>query len=115
MFYNVAKTMFAHRYRYFFIAALAVYTYVNTILCEVYTYFKIDIEWYYAFATIALVTLFIWEASRLLEPLFIKHLNSAGNKIKIQVFFFAAGTFATTLLTTGIVFLISINIPLAKH
>jgi two-component system, LytTR family, sensor kinase len=107
MFYNVAKTMFSHKYRYFFIAGLAVYTYVNTVLCQVYLYFNIAIEWYYAFATIAMVTLVIWEVSRLLEPLFTKHLYSAHNKIKILIFFFAAGCLATTILTTGIVFLIS--------
>ncbi len=99
--------MFSHRYRYFFIAGLAVYTYLNTLLCEVYTYFNIEIEWYYAFATIAMVTLFIWEASRLMEPVFIKQLNTANNKIKILIFFFAAASFLTTLLTTGIVFLVS--------
>ncbi len=107
MFYNVAKAMFSHRYRYFFIAGLTVYTYLNTLLCQVYKYFDINIEWYYAFATIALVTLFTWEASRLAEPVFIKHLDAANNKIKILISFFAAATLVTTLLTTGIVFLMS--------
>ena len=46
--------MFAHKYRYLFIAALSVYTYINTVLCEVYKYFRIEIEWYVAFGTITL-------------------------------------------------------------
>jgi hypothetical protein len=64
--------MFNHKYRYFFILGLAVYTYLNTVLCEVYRYFNIEIEWYQAFATIIITTICIWEGSRLLEPLFKK-------------------------------------------
>ncbi len=60
--------MFTHKYRYLFILGLAAYTYLNTLLCEVYKYFNIQIEWYYAFATIALISLCTWEGSRLLEP-----------------------------------------------
>ena len=48
--------MFSHKNRYLFILGLTVYTYLNTVLCEVYTYFDIAIEWYYAFGTIALIT-----------------------------------------------------------
>lgn len=99
--------MFSHRYRYLLIAGLSVYTYINTVLCEVYRYFNIEIAWYYAFATIILETLLIWEASRLLEPLFKKGLSRSENKIKILVLFFVAAGIITTILTTGIVFLVS--------
>ncbi len=99
--------MFTHKYRYFFIAALAVYTYISTLLCEVYKYFNIAIEWYVAFGTIALITLFIWEGSRLMEHLFKKKLSTNNNKIKIQVFFFFAGSVLTTLVTVAVVFFVS--------
>jgi two-component system LytT family sensor kinase len=105
--------MFTHKFRYLFILGLSVYTYINTVLCEVYKYFNIDIEWYYALGTITLVTLCSWESSRLLEPLFGKLLGTAKNKIKILILFFAAGALLTTIFTSAIVLLVSM--VLHKH
>lgn len=99
--------MFSHKNRYLFILGLTVYTYLNTVLCEVYTYFDIAIEWYYAFGTIALITASVWEGSRLMEPLFSKIIHRQKNKIKALGIYFAVATVLTTLLTTGIVFLVS--------
>ncbi len=99
--------MFNHKYRYFFILGLAVYTYLNTVLCEVYRYFNIEIEWYVAFATIFLTTFFIWEGSRLLEPLFKKKVARQKNKIKTLVEFFAVGGMLTTFITLALVFFVS--------
>lgn len=105
--------MFSHKYRYVFIIVLAVYTYTNTVLCEVYKYFHIQIEWYYAFATILLVTLFTWEGSRLIQPLFYRLIHSHHNKIKGLIYFLVAGSLVTTILTTGIVLFVSMVIH--KH
>lgn len=105
--------MFTHRFRYLFILGLSVYTYINTVLCEVYKYFNIDIEWYYALGTITLVTLCCWESSRLLEPLFGKLLGAARNKIKTLILFFATGAVLTTIFTSAIVLLVSM--VLHKH
>ena len=110
---NAPAIMFTHRLRYLFILGLAVYTYLNTVLCEVYKYFNIGIEWYYAFGTITMVTLCTWEGSRLLEPGFQKRLNTVKNKVNILILFFIAGGVLTTLLTAGIVFLVSM--VLHKH
>lgn len=99
--------MFTHKYRYLFILVLAVYTYVSTVLCEVYKYFHIEIEWYVAFGTITLVTLGIWEASRFMEGYFNKKIEASKNRIKTLLIFFAAGSIATTLITTGLVFFVS--------
>jgi len=99
--------MFSHKYRYLFILGLAIYTYLNTVLCEVYSYFHIAIEWYYAFGTIALITLSIWEGSRLMEPLFNRIIQRQKNKIKALGLFFAIAAVLTTILTTGVVFLVS--------
>ena len=99
--------MFSHPYRFWFILALSAYTYLNTVLCEVYRYFHIGIEWYYAAGTIFLVTLGAWESGRLLEPLFERLIQRRKNKIRTLGFFFLASTTLTTLITTGIVFLVS--------
>ncbi|MDF2192134.1 histidine kinase [Paraflavitalea sp. CAU 1676] len=59
--------MFTHRYRYLFIALLALYAFINTELCEVYYYFNIRVAWYHALLTILLITWMSWESNRLLE------------------------------------------------
>ncbi len=102
--------MFNHKYRYFFISGLAVYTYANTLLCEVYHHFNIQIEWYVAFGTILLNTFLIWEGSRLLEPFFKKIIAKQKNKLKILFWFFASGSTITTVITIGLVFFVSMGL-----
>jgi two-component system, LytTR family, sensor kinase len=102
--------MFANKYRYVFIAVLATYTYLNTVLCEVYIYFNIPIEWYVAFATITIITLLIWESSRLIEPVFKKLINRQQNKIKTLVLFFITGSLFTTIITISVVFFVSMGL-----
>jgi two-component system, LytTR family, sensor kinase len=102
--------MFANKYRYVFIAVLAIYTYLNTVLCEVYKYFNIEIEWYVAFATITIITLLIWESSRLIEPVFKKLINRQQNKIKMLVAFFITGSLFTTIITISVVFFVSMGL-----
>lgn len=102
--------MFTHRYRYLFILAVSVCTYINTVLCEVYKYFNIDIEWYYAFGTITVITLGIWEAGRLLESYFNRLLNTWKHKTNALILFFATGMGITAIITTIIVFAVSMLI-----
>ena len=106
MLFNITD-MFAHRHRYLFILALSLYTYINTVLCEVYFYFDIHIEWYYALGTITIISLAVWEASRLIQSFFNKKLSESQNKIKWLLLFFAAGAVITGVISTGIVFLVS--------
>lgn len=100
--------MFSHRYRYLFILALSLYTYLNTVLCEVYYYFNIEIEWYYALGTIAAITLAVWEASRLIQPLFNKRLTESPNKMRWLLAFFVSGTLFTGIIGSALVLLVSL-------
>ncbi len=100
--------MFNHRLRYVFILVLTAYTYLNTELCEVYKYFNITIEWYYALGTIGILTLGIWESNRLLELFFNTWVTNHRNKIKGLLLFFTAGAVITTVLTIGLVLLVSL-------
>lgn len=99
--------MFAHKYRYLFIVVLSVYTYINTVLCEVYHYFDIETEWYYALLTIVGITAAIWESGRLLQPVFEKRLQKTASKIKWLVFFFLTASIPATIATASIVFFMS--------
>ncbi len=98
--------MFNHKYRYWFIIGLSLYTFINTELCEVYTYFKIDIEWYYAVLTIFLITLFTWEGNRLLQPLIEKRIDPVRKKIKYLAAFFFSGVVVSFAFTFFIIWLV---------
>jgi two-component system, LytTR family, sensor kinase len=99
--------MFQHRYRYYFILLLSFYTYLSTLLCEVYKYFTIEIEWYYAAGTITIVTLSIWETGRLLQPFFEKRIDAHKHKVSGLIYFFVITSIITTVLTIGFVSLVS--------
>ncbi|GAB2839929.1 sensor histidine kinase [Ferruginibacter profundus] len=80
---------------------------MNTVLCEVYKYFSIEIEWYIAFATILTITLLTWESSRLLQPWFKKIIPNREFKIRTLFLFFVAGSILTTIITVGVVLFVS--------
>lgn len=98
--------MFTHRLRYWFIAALSLYTYVNTELCDVYKYFGISIERYYAIATIFLITLFVWEGNRLIEKPIKKFFPPEKGSAKYLVSFFLIGSSLSFFFATIIVLII---------
>ncbi|MFM9911730.1 MAG: sensor histidine kinase [Chitinophagaceae bacterium] len=98
--------MFKHKYRYWFIICLSLYTFINTVLCEVYTYFNITIEWYYAILTIFLITFFTWEGNRLFQPVLEKQFKPANNKIKYLATFFLAGNIISFAFTFIVVWFV---------
>jgi two-component system, LytTR family, sensor kinase len=85
---------------------LAVYTYINTILCEVYYYFKLDIQWYWAFIAILANTLLVWEGNRLAEPFLRKKLLAHRGKIRFLAFFFILGNIIAAVSTIGVIVLV---------
>ncbi|HNR18275.1 MAG TPA: histidine kinase [Chitinophagaceae bacterium] len=97
--------MFSHRYRYLFIVLLSLYTFMNTVLCSVYYYFKIDIEWYYALLTILTVTFLTWEGNRMIKPWFKKKFLTPKTKIRFLGFFFLAGNIVAVIAACIAVFL----------
>lgn len=68
-------------------------------MCEVTTYFHIDIEWYYAVLTIYLISFFTWEGNRLLQPVIEKRIDSVRNKIKYLAPFFISGNVVSFAFT----------------
>ncbi len=95
--------MFTHRHRYIFAFLLSLYTYLNTEFCQVYYYFNIRIEWYYAFATILAITFLILEINRLTEPVIRKLSPPQENKIRYKVLFFFTGSILATTISVTIV------------
>lgn len=98
--------MFSHRYRYLFILLLSLYTFMNTALCNVYHYFDIDIEWYYALLTITGITFLTWEGNRLIKPWFKKRFLNAKTKIRFLAFFFFAGNFVALAAAVLVVYVV---------
>jgi sensor histidine kinase YesM len=98
--------LFNHRYRYLFIAILSLYTFLNTVLCDVYHYFNIEIEWYYALLTITGITFLTWEGNRLIKPYFKKKFLKPKNKIRFLGFFFLAGNIVAPVAAFLVVYFI---------
>jgi sensor histidine kinase YesM len=95
---------FNHKYRYWFALALAVYTYLSTLFCNVYSYFVMDEQWYTALGSIVVITVGTWEAGRLLYPLFHKLPQKEELIIRnLLVYWMAAGV-ASGLFTVAVVF-----------
>lgn len=90
---------FNNKYRYWFILALSVYTYINTVICKVYEYFQLNVEWYLALASIIIITFFAWEFSRIIHPFFRKFIPEEQKSIRQHVYFFAAGLAGSLSLT----------------
>jgi two-component system, LytTR family, sensor kinase len=104
-------TMFSHKYRYLFITLLAVYTYLNTVFCQIYGYFNIDIHWYYALGVIFFITLGTWEGSRLIEPLFIKATMPGRRESQRRfMFFFILGTVISIFMAVIAVLVMGVGI-----
>lgn len=95
---------FNHKYRYWFALALAVYTYLSTLFCNVYSYFGMGVQWYTALGSIVVITVGTWEAGRLLYPLFHKLPQKEDLIIRnLLVYWMAAGV-ASGLFTVAVVF-----------
>lgn len=103
---SIITTMFQHKHRYLFILLLASYTFLNTVLCDVYHYFQIDIEWYYAFLTIAAITFLTWELNRLAEPVIRKQFPASGNRWVHLSVFFVTGLVLSSLGTLLVIYLV---------
>lgn len=95
--------MFTHKHRYTFAILLSIYTYVNTEFCNLYDYFNIRIDWYYAFATILIISNLILETNRLVEPFIRKKIPPEKFKIRFPLIFFLTGSAMATAIAIGIV------------
>ena len=98
--------MYNNRYRYLFIFILAVITLTITELCKVYYYFNINVSWYYAFLTNFGITLFIWEGSRIIEPVISKISRPAENKIQYLAIYFIVGNIVNLVSVSTMVYAI---------
>jgi len=79
---------------------------MNTALCDVYYYFNIEIEWYYALLTITGITFLTWEGNRLIKPYFKKRFLTPKNKIRFLGFFFIAGNIVAPVAAFIMVYLV---------
>jgi two-component system, LytTR family, sensor kinase len=105
--------MFNHRLKYFFVFILSVYTYLNTLFCDVYKYFNLNISLHYAFITIFSITLLTWEGNRIIEKFITTKINNTSiqYRYKQPIAFFIAGIVIAFLAT----FIVVCTIGLLIH
>lgn len=89
--------LFNHKYRLLFITLLALYAFLNTVLCNVYHYFSIDIQWWHALLVIFAITFLTWEGNRLIKPFMKKKFLADGNKLRFFGLFFIAGSLVSVI------------------
>lgn len=94
---------FHHRYRYWFIAGLSLYTYASTEFCNVYHYFQMPVHWYTALGSIAMITLATWEAGRWLQPWFQQLPKAEDRNLRNLLLYFLACGAASAAVTVGVV------------
>src|SRR5579871_1790734 len=101
--------MFTNRYRYWMIILLAVYSYLNSLFSEVYTYYHISVPLYYPPLVFLLVTFFVWEINRFLQKILNKSFPNLSS-VAFLVIFFLSGMIVSSLLSIAIVWLLNITV-----
>ncbi len=99
---------FQNKYRYGIVWGLATYTYINTAICRIYDYFHLGVTWYEAYLIILLITLFTWEAGRILYPIIDCWMPVSKNIIRHALLFCATGFLASALFTVAVDFVFGI-------
>lgn len=97
--------MFAHRYRYGFIALIAVYSYLNTLYVEAFDYYRIPLTGWEALAFFFVLVFCIWEGNRLLESGLRRIQDAIRSVVHRQVhplIVMFAGSIVITTLAVGI-------------
>lgn len=98
--------MFSTRYRYLFIVILGVYSYANTLFSEVYSFYHIDVHWYWVLLFFVLITGFVWEGNRWLQFLLNRYLKEKGY-IRFLIIFFLWGVALSALLSVILVIILN--------
>ncbi|HTL10150.1 MAG TPA: histidine kinase [Chitinophagaceae bacterium] len=93
--------MFTSKYRYGIIILLGIYSYVNTLFSEVYTYYGIHAPWYSIMLVMVAITLVVWEANRLLLVA-LRRFYEQLSTWRFLILFFLTGMVASVVLTLGI-------------
>jgi hypothetical protein len=99
------RFMFAHRYRYGFIALIAVYSYLNTLYVEAFDYYRIPLTGWEALAFFFVLVFCIWEGNRLLESGLSRIQDAIRSVVHRQVhplIVMFAGSIVITSLAVGI-------------
>ncbi|MDX2046262.1 MAG: histidine kinase [Chitinophagaceae bacterium] len=81
--------MFSHRYRYLFILALGLYSYLNTLFTETFRYYNIKEPHPYIISAFVSVCLLVWEGNRFTERLLGNRLYRQQYKIHPLLVFFS--------------------------
>lgn len=96
------KMFFSSKYRYLYILGLAAYTFINTEVCEVYSYFQITVRPLEAFLIIFFITFFTWEINRILWPVFQKWFPQPDEIIRRTITFFFTGLVLSCMATASV-------------
>jgi two-component system, LytTR family, sensor kinase len=69
-FVKLQTMLFSHKYRYFFVLLLGLYSYLNTVLTGVFDYYPLVSSPEYVITVFVSITLIVWETNRILQEFF---------------------------------------------
>ena len=101
---------FNSKYRYYIVLLLALYTFINTVICRLYYYFHMDVSMPGACIIIFIITLCTWECSRLSYPFINKKVPLSHNIIQHVAVFFICGLIISSTITIIINYIFGIHI-----
>ncbi len=102
--------IFRNKYGYLLILGISMYTFINTLVCDVYILFNIPIHYSVAFLIITLITLLAWEVSKWLHPFFRRKFSDDKDVIKRKLLFFLATNICCSILTSLLVVLFTVYV-----
>jgi two-component system LytT family sensor kinase len=94
--------MFTNKYRYLLIVLLAVYSYLNSLFSEVYTYYHINANGYELLAVFLLVTLLVWEGNRIAQKI-LNRFFIGKSPVRFLIILFFIGMIISSLVSVLVV------------
>ncbi len=95
--------LFNHSKKYLIVLGLSVYTFINTIFCDVYTHFQIPISWYWALIIITAITLLTWEVNRISLPILKSATVFIQNRRDNIIVNIIVSSIITSIVTIGLI------------
>lgn len=103
--------MFSHRLRYAFILILGVYSYINTVFSETFTYYGIQQHPLKILFSFILICLLVWEGNRLLNRIIEKRVHFGSFRIHPLLIFFILSHVSTLVASLIAWLIISVMAP----
>jgi two-component system, LytTR family, sensor kinase len=96
--------IFKNRYGYLLVLGIASYTFINTLICDVYRVFNMPIHVFVAYAVILFITFLCWETSKHIHPIISKYFKKDADALKRKILFFLVAVSSCLVINYFLIF-----------